>query len=304
MFWILWLVLMRSFSNLYIGEKVRVKDDFKKEIGGGGVNMSVCLARLGARVGYLGKISYDEFDFLKERLDRENVRLIESKKTRKPIAKSILLDTKDNDRLIITYRGSNQFLKLDDFDYNKFSSNFYYFTALGGESFKTQLELAKIIRRRNKKAKIFYGASSSSVHTEPKLMDLIRICDVIVLNYDEACEILGKEQSFSSVLRGLRKFVRELVIVTDGANGSYAYDGSRVYFTAAFKPEKIVDTTGAGDCFGATFIYFYSKGCGIKKAMEYAARNSANVVTKKGPHLGLMHYKDLIKKGCRLKFVD
>ncbi len=285
-----------KFSNLYIGEKVRVKDDFKKELGGGGVNMSVCLARLGARVAYLGKISYNEFDFLKERLDIENVRLIESKKTKKPIAKSILLDTKDNDRLIITYRGSNQFLELDNFDYNKFSSNFYYFTALSGESFKTQLELAKIIKKRNKRAKIFYGASPSLIHTEPKLMDLIRICDVIILNYEEACEILGKEQSFSSVLRGLKKLACELVIVTDGANGSYAYDGNMEYFTAAFKPDKIVDTTGAGDCFGATFMYFYSKGCTIKKAMEYAAGNSANVVTKKGPQLGLMYYKDLVKK--------
>jgi len=60
--------------------------------------------------------------------------------------------------------------------------------------------------------------------------------------------------------------------------------------------KKICDTTGAGDCFASTFFYFFSKGFGISKSLEYSAKNAASVISKKGAHDGLLYYDDLVKK--------
>lgn len=287
----------KYFREIQLGEKIRVDENFKASIGGGGINVSVCLSKLGGKVGYLGKLSYESYNQIKEDLDSHNIRLIESKKTRTPASKSILLDTKDGDRVIFTFRGQNQYLSIDDFNSEDFRANHYYFTSLQGESFNTQLKLAKLIRKRNLHAKICYNTSSSLVQKESKLKNLINQCDILILNYEEAQAFLKNDTpSVSACLQKLKKLVNELVIITDGSNGSYCYDGDREYFTKAIKPKKIIDTTGAGDSFGGTFFYFYSKGYGVEKSLEFAATNSSSVVSKKGAQPGLLDYKEILKK--------
>ena len=93
----------------------------------------------------------------------------------------------------------------------------------------------------------------------------------------------------------MHKKVREIVIITNGKEGAYAYDGKKQYFQEIIKPKRVEDSTGAGDAFGSTFFYFYSIEYPIEKAMYYAAKNASSVVEKKGAQDGLLHYDDLIK---------
>lgn len=284
-----------EFSQIQLGDKIKLNEDFKTSIGGGGVNVSVCLARLGAKVGYLGKMSHESFDRVKEVFDKNKVNLIKSKISKRPAAKSVLLDTKDNDRVIFTYRGQNSYLESSDFDINDFRSNHYYFNSLMGDSFDTLIETAKKIRKRNKQAVICYNTSSYIIKTEPKIKNLVKNVDILILNYEEAQELVG-EGSISKCLREIKKLVSDLAVITDGANGAYAYDGKKEWFVKSYKPKRIVDTTGAGDCFAGTFFYFHSKGYGIKKSLHFAAKNASSVVSMKGTQDGLLYYEDVVKK--------
>ncbi len=251
------------FVEIEVGDKIKIESDFAYSLGGGGVNVSICLSRLGAKVGYLGKMSTESISQIKEVLDKNKINLIESKTTKRPCAKSLLLDTKDDDRVIFTYRGQNSYLEITDFDINSFRSNNYYFSSLMGKSFETQLELTKKIKKRNPNAIICYNTSSYLINNEPKIKSLIKAIDILILNYEEAQELVG-EGSISSCLNKLKTLVSKIVIITDGAHGAYAYDGIKEYFTHSVKPSKIVDTTGAGDSFAGTFFYFYTKGFGLK----------------------------------------
>lgn len=282
------------FNNIHLGDKIKVTENFKNTVGGGGINVSVCLARLGSKVSYLGKLSYECVNVIKEVLDKNKIGLIESKITKKPCAKSALIDTKDEDRVILTYRGQNSDLELSDFDPDSFRSKNYYFSSLMETSFETQLKLSNIIKKRNPHSKICYNLSSYLIKNEKRVKSLIKNCDVLILNYDEAQEFTG-EKSISSCLKNIREYVIGIVIITDGSRGSFAYDGEREYFVKSVKANKVIDTTGAGDCYGGTFFYFYSKGFGIKKSMKYAAKNASSVVSKKGAQDGLQFYDDLIK---------
>jgi len=58
---------------------------------------------------------------------------------------------------------------------------------------------------------------------------------------------------------------------------------------------RVVDATGAGDCFAGTFFYFYSKGFDIVKSMTYAANNAISVCQYKGAQKGLLTHQELIK---------
>lgn len=52
----------------------------------------------------------------------------------------------------------------------------------------------------------------------------------------------------------------EIVIVTMGKEGALVVEDSIIYHINAAIPEKVVDTTGAGDSFGAGFIWSYMQG--------------------------------------------
>lgn len=283
-----------SFADIELGDKIKIHDDFRTTVGGGGINVSICLSKLGAKVGYLGKMSHESFTQVKDVLDKNKVTLIASKVSRRPAAKSIVLDTKDHDRVIFTYRGQNAYLQEDDFYYETFKSKNFYFSSLSGESFETLVKMAKRIKKMTPEASICYNPSSYLIKEEKKkLKGLISYSDILILNYSEAQALVGAG-TISSCLRNIKRMVTKVVVITDGANGAYAFDGKKEYFQKAFPPKRVVDTTGAGDAFVGTFFYFYVKGYGIQKSLTYAARNSSSLISHKGSQEGLLGYKDLL----------
>lgn len=284
-----------KLSEIEIGEKIKIKDNFKLSNGGGGINVSIALTKLKANVGYLGKISTEFRDLLDKTLQKNKIGLIESKETKRGVAKSILLQTKDQDRVIFTYRGQNNYLDIEDFDYKSLNSNNYYFTALNGKSLTTQIKLIKLLKRTNKNATICYNPSAYLIKEEGKnLNKLIKLIDILIFNFDEAKE-LTKDRDISSCLRSVYSLGPKIVVITDGANGSYAYDGTKETYQKSKPPKKIVDTTGAGDCFAATFFYFYTKKYGIKASLQYSSWNSSALIAKNGTSNGLLEFSELAK---------
>lgn len=281
-------------SEISLGDKIRINQDFKTTIGGGGLNVSVCLNKLGARVGYLGKLSEENLFQVKETLEKQTIDLIYSEPTSSPVAKSIILDTKDNDRVLFTYRGQNPNLRKTDFALSEvLNTNSFYFSSLTGDSFLTLCWLSKKIKENNKDSLICYNPSSYLIKQEKvKVKSLIKNSDVLVLNYDEAKALVG-EKSIGVCLRDIKDLVSKVVIITDGKHGAYGFDGKNEYFQKSLKVSSIVYTTGAGDCFSGTFFYFFTKGYGIKKSMYFAAKNAASLISKKGAQNGLLNYKEL-----------
>ena len=284
----------QKLSTLALGSKIKIEEDFKETVGGGGINVASALSRLGAKTGYLGKLSHETYDKIKEALDKNKISIIETKKSKKPGAKSILLNTADNDRVIFTYRGQNGTLGFNDFDKEELRARNYYLTGLTGEGFETELEITKFLEQQKKDHIICYNPSSYLIESEPRIYDIIKRISVIIVNVDEA-QTLTQKQKIKEVLRALYDLGPQVVVVTAGNLGSYAYDGSKEYRSQAV-PTKVVDSTGAGDSFAATFFYFYSKGYGINKAMRYASINSASVVSTRGVGDGLLYREDIVGK--------
>jgi sugar/nucleoside kinase (ribokinase family) len=82
----------------------------------------------------------------------------------------------------------------------------------------------------------------------------------------------------------LKRGVRE-VVVKRGKEGCSFYDGTSEIHLPAFTVEEI-DPTGAGDCFGATYIACRSQGMEVGRALRYACASGAVAVTARGPMEG------------------
>ncbi|HUC20063.1 MAG TPA: PfkB family carbohydrate kinase, partial [Candidatus Polarisedimenticolaceae bacterium] len=79
------------------------------------------------------------------------------------------------------------------------------------------------------------------------------------------------------------------VVLTDGPKGSYASDGSSIYYAGQYKKVKVVDRLGAGDAFCSGFTAGIAQGWPIDQALTLASANSTSVVGSIGAKSGILH---------------
>ena len=96
--------------------------------------------------------------------------------------------------------------------------------------------------------------------------------------------------------RTIQRWGPQMVVVTDGRKGAYVYDGQNVHVQKPAK-DRVKDTTGAGDCFGSSFISGLVRYNGnIVQSMQLAIRNTTSLVHSIGAQQGLLKWRDLPKK--------
>ena len=82
------------------------------------------------------------------------------------------------------------------------------------------------------------------------------------------------------------------IVVKNGSEGATYHDGETTVRQPAFRVEE-VDPTGAGDCFGATFVSCWLRGMVPADALRYAAASGARAVEKQGPMGGASSLAEL-----------
>ncbi|VEL97985.1 sugar/nucleoside kinase (ribokinase family) [Alteromonas sp. 76-1] len=85
--------------------------------------------------------------------------------------------------------------------------------------------------------------------------------------------------------------VREIALKRGKQGGSF-YDANQQISLPAFVSEE-VDPTGAGDCFGATFVVCRLQGMSPEESLRYANASGALAVSHKGPMEGASTFEDL-----------
>ena len=288
-----------KFSEIEMGSKVSIKENFKMGAGGGGVNMSICLSKLNNSVAYLGKVSQEYKDILLDELQRNKIDLIKTVETKKAVAKSILFQTKDKDRFILGFPGQNALLDPKDFSLQDIKTNNLIIGGYAKKSFKTIFGTIKKLKRKNKNLKVS-AVGNKHFLKEKTVSKLLSFCEVFICNFDEAREFT-KKRDIKDCLEEIKKTGVKIVVITDGAQGAYVYDGKEQHFEEAHHPKKIVDTTGAGDCFASTFLFFYSKSYDLECCLKYASKNASHFITKNGTQNGLLTFNEIEKEMKHLK---
>ena len=141
------------------------------------------------------------------------------------------------------------------------------------------------------------------------LKHILGIADIVVMNKEEASLSSGikvrpdtKNIHYSEelihpdvkeMLCKLKVNPHQVVIITDGGHGAYAYDGRDFYVCPVFD-SPVVSTLGAGDAFASTFFAAMKEtGCDIGKSLMYASVESSSVVSKFGATEGLIPFSEI-----------
>lgn len=122
--------------------------------------------------------------------------------------------------------------------------------------------------------------------------EFMEYADILFLSNEY---IIGRERSFVEKLA--EKYNNEIIVVGQGSAGALMYvrDEEKFYDMPAARPEKIVNTVGAGDCLFSTFISMYAKGeLTPVMCLELAQKAAAHKIGFDGAAKGFMRLDELV----------
>ncbi len=146
-------------------------------------------------------------------------------------------------------------------------------------------------RRPSKSLKNNGGTISFDPNVRKEMLRIPEMRDALtfVLEYTDIFLPSGPEVSLLTNERDEAGAINELlglgireIVVKRGAQGCSYYDREQHIDMPAFAVEEI-DPTGAGDCFGATYISSRMLGLPIDTCLQYACASGAFAVTRRGP---------------------
>ena len=106
-------------------------------------------------------------------------------------------------------------------------------------------------------------------NTLDELLLVIKKVNLVIINDEEAQQLTGEKNIFNAGEKIL-KMGPEKVIIKKGEHGSIYLDAQNKYMLPAFPVEKLVDPTGAGDCFAGGIAGFLATAnkIGIREIKE------------------------------------
>jgi ribokinase len=265
----------KGFMNYPIGEKILIKN-LKFDVGGAGTNTAVAFSRLGLKTGCICEFGDDENgNRIKQLLKKEKVKFLGKTIKGELTGYSVILDSKGGDRTILTYKGANDEVSINDII--KFKTKWLYFSSLLGKSFHTQKELALKLKKR-RGTKLAYNPSSYQIKNM-NLSSLLKITDILILNKQEAEMLLRKyDLREKNLLIGLHNLTKGIIVITDKDKLITCYDGNKKYSLVPHKDVKVVERTGAGDAFASGFVAGRIVGKTIEDSLKLGLRESEAVI--------------------------
>ncbi len=261
--------------------------DFKEACGGSAANTMVGLARLGCKVGFIGKVADDrEGKMLLEDFHREGVDtngIIVAKRGRSGTAMGFV-DEK-GERALYVDPGVNDTIEFGEINVKyALKTKFLHLTSFVGEkSFQTQKKLVEVLPE-NVKVSLDIGELYARKGLEA-LKHILNRTFVVMPNAREL-QILSKKADYRKNAELLLEKGVKIVAVKLGSKGCYVTDGKESHLVKAFKV-KVVDTTGAGDAFCAGFLYGLISGKSLCECGRLGNFVASRCIMKMGARTGL-----------------
>lgn len=274
------------------GDKIPV-DSISRSVAGNAANVSIGATRLGLKTAIYTNLGSDnEGIHIKKVLEDAGVAndYIET-----------IAGRNSNSSVILTFQGERTafvyhqpwFYKLPNIK----NAKWIYFTSVSESFIDSNIvdEVAHYVDRSG--AKLAFGPGTfqikANIKRYPKTLER---CELLVCNLEEAKKILEidivERVDIHELLAKLLLLGPKMVLITDGEEGSYFTDGTKILKAGVF-PVQIVEKTGAGDAYTAAFLSALINDLPIEEAMVWGAINSSKVIGHIGPQAGLMNRGDL-----------
>jgi Sugar kinases, ribokinase family len=282
--------------------------------GGAPCNVLAMLTKLGKRTAFIGKVGQDIFgNRLKNTLgevgiDTSNLVMAEDVRTTLAFVETF----PDGDRDFSFYRnpGADMMLKKDEIKMELVKD-----TALF--HFGTLSMTHEEVRNATKKAVAAAREAGAVISFDPNLREPLwrsleeakeqvayglSQCDILKISDNEIQWFTGEEDYDAGICRLRKQYDIPLIMLSMGKDGSRAYYKDLRVEVKPFLQEKTIETTGAGDTFGACCLNYVLKyglhnmDEGKLKEMLTFANAAASIITTRKGALRVMPEEDEVRE--------
>ena len=270
-----------EFKNLLLNLKI------EKTVSGGSVaNSIVGLSQLGDKVGFIGKVSDDEFGTnYEEGLKKENVEYFYSKKKEElPTGTCLILVTPDSERTMCTFLGTAGKINDKDVDEQQIKNTEMVFLEgylwdVGGPK--------KAFDKAIKNSKKVAMSLSDLFCVERHKIDFLELVknklDIIFANEQEILSLIDAKD-FLEVI-SFSKQIKKNVVITRGEKGAISINRDEIVEVNAQSNLKIKDLTGAGDLFAAGYLHGIINNLDTGECLTKGTELSSKIIQKIGARI-------------------
>lgn len=283
-----------DFNPTDINKPLEESRNFNKYVGGSPANIAVGLARLGKKVGFIGKVSDDQFGrfvtnyFENEGIDTTQISVAKNGESLGLTFTEILSPTESS---ILMYRNGIADLKLApeeiDEEYIKSAKMIVVSgTALAASPSREACFKAIQFAKKNG-TKVLFDIDYREYNWKSK--------DEISVYYAMAGKmsdiVMGSREEFDLMERLMvdsstdketaDRWIalgNKIVVIKHGKDGSTAYTEDGQSFTIKPFLVKMLKSFGGGDAYGSAFIYALLEGWEVMDALEFGSASAAMLV--------------------------
>ena len=251
--------------------------------GGKGANAAVAITKLGGECFFCTKLGADAhgqklYNYYKDvGINTKYVKVDHDH----PTGLAVVIKEGDGNNRIVVYPGANSHITteaiLEAFECEPDAVH------IGFEiPFSVALSAAKIAAA--KKIPIFIDPAPANKDFE---LENFPEVEIFSPNETETLEYTGimptgMENSLRAALALSRRVKAKYIVIKQGSRGAFLYDGKRYHTFPAIRADKTVDTTAAGDAFGAALLLEYLRSGDIRAAIKHGNAAGAITVTRAG----------------------
>ena len=270
-----------EFKNLLSNLKI------EKTISGGSVaNSIVGLSQLGNKVGFIGKVSEDDFGEKYEiGLKKESVKYFYQKKVETlPTGTCLILITPDSERTMCTFLGIAGKINENDVDLEAIKkSDIIFLEGYLWDEGDPKKAFDKAISNANKVAMTLSDKFCVDRHKSHFLNLVKNDLDIIFANEEEISSLIDAK-SFDEVISFGKKIKKQLII-TRGEKGAISICSEKISEVGIIKDLKIIDLTGAGDLFAAGYLHGYLNNFSQEDCLKKGTEMASKVIQQIGARL-------------------
>ncbi len=273
------------------GDKIPVTN-LEYTVGGNAANNAVGTVRLGVKAGLVLTLGDDSTgQQIVDKLRNENVDMdyvIQQKSTMSNFSTVV---NYSGERTIFVYHAPRSY----EFPVNLPKVPWAYLTSMG-ESFQPFYKHVIDWLGKNPDIKLAFNPGSYQLRAGvDAISDTLKRTHMIFVNRQEAetlTDFGDSRDKDKELLVALSKLGPKISVITDGAKGSFIYDGEK-YYKAGVLPVDAYERTGAGDAFGTGCLAAIIRGKSFEEALLWGTLNSASVIGYVGPQKGLLKEEDI-----------
>lgn len=279
------------FIALSYGDKIPVKN-LEFSVGGNAANNAVGTRRMGVKSGIVLTLGDDGIgNQIVETLKKEQVDTTFVIRQPSTTSNYSTVINYSGERTILTYKAPRSY----EFPVQLPATAWMYLTSMG-ESFRPFYNHLVDWLKKTGNVKLAFNPGSRQIRAGLEaLKNILETTHIVYVNRKEAEELIGMKDSQNKekeLLKALSGLGPKISIITDGANGSFIFDGQR-YIKAGILPVDAYERTGAGDAFGVGCLSALVKGKTFEEALLWGTVNSASVIGFVGPQKGLLKEEEM-----------